>query len=320
MLMWVSESVIIRIFRPFVARRICTMTYRALLLTGAMITTVAVSSTLAAITSKAVQPTISPTTQASIVPTDAPITRLDSPTSDRSAASLDSNPELINFPHQKINLVDQSSQSPEFAQFIQQFRQAVQNRDAQFIRDRVTSKTAFDFGRHRSINYLNPDNPKSPFWSQLEKAIAPGCTDEANTALPQTPPKGTVFSCSTVFRQFEGARNAPANQKISVSETSIVVVGNGVNVRSEPEQKAPVIALLSDEIVTFDRDTFEKSPMQIQQTTLEPDNLDGWTPVILPNDKRGYVSNRFAYRPLGYRAIFANTDGRWMMQAFVSGD
>lgn len=298
------------------------MTYRALLLTGAMISTVAVSSALAAITSKAVQPIISPTTQASIAPTNAPIARLDASIADSPATpSPDSNPDLSDFPHQKINLVDQSSQSPEFAQFIQQFRQAVQNRDSKFIRDRVTSKTAFDFGRHRSINYLNPDNPKSPFWSQLEKAIEPGCTDEANAALPQTPPKGTVFSCSTVFRQVDAVvKNASANQKPLASETSIVIVGKGVSVRSEPEPKAPVIALLSDEIVTFDRDTFEKSAMPMQQTTLEPDNLDGWTPVILPNDKHGYVSNRFAYRPLGYRAIFANTDGRWMMQAFVSGD
>ncbi len=295
------------------------MTYRALLLTGAIISTVAVSSTLSATTSKAVPPPISPT-QAAIAPTNAPISSLDASISDTPATPSDNNLDLSDFPHQKINLVDQSNQSPEFAQFIQRFRQAVQNRDSKFIRDRVTSKTAFDFGKHRSINYFNPDNPKSPFWSQLEKAIALGCTDEANTALPQSPPKGTAFSCSTVFRQFAGARNALANQKVPVSETSIVVVGNGVNVRSEPEQKAPVIAVLSDEIVTFDRDTFEKFPMQIQQTTLEPDNLDGWTPVILPNDKRGYVTNRFAYRPLGYRAIFANTDGRWMMQAFVSGD
>ncbi|MCY7276492.1 MAG: hypothetical protein LH702_22850, partial [Phormidesmis sp. CAN_BIN44] len=203
------------------------MTYRALLVTGAMITTVAVT-TLAAMTPQSVQKTA--TIQASIAPANAPIARLDASISDSPATPPDSNPDLSDFPHQKINLVDQSSQSPEFAQFIQQFRQAVQNRDAQFIRDLVTSKTAFDFGRHRSINYLNPDNPKSPFWSQLEKAIAPGCTDEANTALLQTPPKGTVFSCSTVFRQFdEVVKNAPANQKISVSETSIVIVGNGVN-------------------------------------------------------------------------------------------
>ena len=288
------------------------MTYRTLLLTGAMISTVAVSSALAAIPSQSILKTA--TIQASIA-------RLDNSTiADSPAASHDSNPELSDFPHQKINLVDQSNQSPEFAQFIQQFRQAVQNRDAQFIRDRVTSKTEFDFGKHRSINYLNPDNPQSPFWSQLEKAIAPGCTDEANVVVPPVP-KGTFFSCSPVFRQFdEVTKNATTSEIQLAYETSIVVVGNGVNVRSEPEQKAPVIAVLSDEIVTFDRHTFEKSPTPIQQTTLEPDNLDGWTPVILPNDKRGYVSNRFAYRPLGYRAIFANTDGRWMMQAFVSGD
>ncbi len=297
------------------------MTYRALLLTGAMISTVAASSTLAAMTSKSIQPTAAPT-QAAISPTAALISRLDASISGNPATpSVDSRSDLSDFPHQTINLVDQSNQSPEFAQFIQQLRQAVQNRDAKFIRDRVTSKTAFDFGKHRSINYLNPENPQSPFWSQLEKAIAPGCTDEANTVLPQAPSKGTVFSCSTVFRQFdEVVKNAPVSQNPLTSETSIVIVGKDVNVRSEPNPSASVIAVLSDEIVKIDRDTFEKSPMPMQQTTLEPDNLDGWTPVILPNDNRGYVSNRFAYHPLGYRAIFAHVDGRWMMQAFVSGD
>ncbi len=297
------------------------MTYRALLLTGAVITTVAVSSTLAAMTSKSIQPTISPTTQASIASTNAPIAGLDASIRDSSTTPApDRNSALSDFPHQTIDLGDQSSQSPGFAQFIQQLRQAVQNRDAKFIRDHVTSKTAFDFGEHRSINYLNPENPQSPFWSQLEKAIAPGCTDEANTELPQPPLKGTVFSCPTVFRQFDAViKNASASQKPLTSETSIVVIGKGVNVRSKPEPNAPMIAILSDEIVTLDQDRLENAPTPTQPT-LNPDSPDGWTPVILPNNQRGYLSNQFAYRPLGYRAIFANTNGRWMMQAFVSGD
>jgi hypothetical protein len=32
------------------------------------------------------------------------------------------------------------------------------------------------------------------------------------------------------------------------------------------------------------------------------------------------VSSRYAYSPIGYRAIFAKVDGAWKMQAFVSGD
>ncbi len=90
------------------------------------------------------------------------------------------------FSEQRIEPVSESNQSPEFAQFLQTVKQAVRDRDAKFIRSIVTPGTHFSFGEHRSINYLNPDNPNSPFWSQLEKAIAAGCTNEA-----------TLFSCAS---------------------------------------------------------------------------------------------------------------------------
>lgn len=223
------------------------------------------------------------------------------------------------FSHWQISLADQSEQSSDFSQFLQQLRQAVQKRDAAFIRSIVTPETKFGFGEHRSISYLNPENPDSPFWSQLEKAIAPGCTDEANIALPQRPPKGMQFSCPTVFRQFdEAVKNAPEKQKPLAYETSVVVVGAGVNVRSQPRMDAPSIAILSNEIVQYDRATFQKATQPVQDETLSRSHLDGWTPVILPNDQRGYVSNRSAYRPSEHRAIFSKVGGRWTLQAFAS--
>ncbi len=219
--------------------------------------------------------------------------------------------------HWRIVLADQSSRSPDFANFLQTVRQAVQKRDATFIRSIVTEQTQFGFGAHRSIAYLNPDNPNSPFWAQLEKAIAPGCTDEA--ALPQ-PSQEPLFSCPTLFRQFDQAvKTAPEVQKPLAYETSVVIVGQTI-VRSQPSPEAPKVAVLSDEIVQFDRSTLETSPQKLQDETLAPSNLNGWTPVILPNNQRGYVSNRDAYRPLGYRAVFAKKGDRWILQAFVSGD
>jgi hypothetical protein len=226
-------------------------------------------------------------------------------------------PTADDFSHWRIVLLDQSSRSPDFAEFLQTLRQAVQQRDATFIRSIVTEQTQFGFGRHRSIAYLNPDNPNSPFWAQLEKAIAPGCTDEA--VLPQ-PTKEKLFSCPTVFRQFDQAmKTAPEKQKSLAYETSVVIVGQTI-VRSQPTPDAPSVAALSNEIVQFDRTTYETSPQKRQDETFAPSKLNGWTPVILPNDQRGYVSNRQAYRPLGYRAVFAKSGDRWMLQAFVSGD
>lgn len=219
-------------------------------------------------------------------------------------------PPDTNFPHWKIQLTDETKQSPEFAKFMDRLKQAVRDRDAQFIRSIVTPKTKLTFGEHRSIDYLNPENPKSPFWSQLEKTLALGCTNEQ-----------IFFSCPSAFRQFDAVvKNAPESQKDTAYESSIIVVGEGVNVRSQPNTTAPTIAALTNEIVRFDSDTFSKASVQSRAENFDLSNPNGWTPVILPNDKRGYVSNRYAYSPLGHRALFAKEDGKWIMQAFVSGD
>ncbi|MGV0023962.1 hypothetical protein [Phormidesmis priestleyi] len=242
-------------------------------------------------------------------------TQTSTQTSTLAQNSLSPNPN--DFPHWRIVLTDQSSRSPDFANFLQTLRQAVQKRDANFIRGIVTKETQFGFGAHRSIAYLNPDNPNSPFWSQLEKAIAPGCTDES--VLPQ-PSKEPLFSCPTVFRQFDQAmKTAPENQKPLAYENAVVIVGQTI-VRLQPKPDAPSVAVLSDEVVQFDQATFEALPPQQQDQTFSPSNLNGWTPVILPNDQRGYVSNQQAYRPLGYRAVFSKSGDRWILQSFVSGD
>lgn len=218
------------------------------------------------------------------------------------------------FSHWRIVLTDQSSRSPDFAQFLQTVRQAVQKRDAAFIRNIVTEQTQFEFGAHRSLAYLNLDNPSSPVWAQLEKVIAPGCT--AETGLPSS--QDTLFSCPTVFRQFDQALKA-ATQKPIAYETSVVIVGQAI-VRSQPTPASSNVAVLSDEIVQFDRATFEALTQQQRDQTFSLSNLSGWTPVILPNQQRGYVSNQQAYRPLGYRAVFVKRSDRWLLQAFVSGD
>ncbi|NER82991.1 MAG: hypothetical protein F6K42_26235 [Leptolyngbya sp. SIO1D8] len=47
------------------------------------------------------------------------------------------------------------------------------------------------------------------------------------------------------------------------------------------------------------------------------DPIDGWTPVILPNQIQGYVYNRYVYHPQGPKALFENVDGRWQLLRIV---
>ncbi len=95
----------------------------------------------------------------------------------------------------------QSTDALAFGPFFRQVQQAVHDRDAKFIRTIVTAKTNFGFGDHRSINYLNPDNPQSPFWLQLETTIASECPNSANSVGSQISPKGVVFGCAILPQQ-----------------------------------------------------------------------------------------------------------------------
>ncbi len=281
------------------------MKYPALIVSGTVILTAAISSTVAAVTYLRSAPQASQIVQPSKADDSTPTTN-DNPPS-LAQATPTPTPDT-DFPHWRIQLVDESTQSP-FAKFFDRLKQAVRDRDAQYIRSIVTPSTKFSFGEHRSIEYLNPNDPKSPFWSQLEKSLTLGCSRD-----------GATFSCPTTFRQFDAAlKDAPANQKDTAQSASIIVVGQNVNVRSQPSTDAPTIAALTNEIVRYDAETFQNAP-EATRSQFNINSPDGWTPVILPNNKRGYVSNQYAYSPIGYRAIFAQENGRWVLQAFVTGD
>ncbi len=74
-----------------------------------------------------------------------------------------------------------------------------------------------------------------------------------------------------------------------------------------------------NEIIQWDRATYDKLPQRMQEEMVIW-NPEGWTPVILPNGKRDYLQNRYAYQPLGHRAAFVTSSGKWQLRAFVSGD
>ncbi|RMH74048.1 MAG: SH3 domain-containing protein [Cyanobacteria bacterium J007] len=96
-----------------------------------------------------------------------------------------------------------------------------------------------------------------------------------------------------------------------------IVVGENVNVRSQPTLESEAIASVSNAVVTRDREEAEN--MQ-QASGGEIDPIDGWTPVILAGDRQGYIYNRYVYTPLDYRVLFGQVEGNWQILAMPGGE
>ncbi|MBE9012463.1 hypothetical protein IQ250_19890 [Pseudanabaenaceae cyanobacterium LEGE 13415] len=276
------------------------MKTNALILSGVVVLTAAVSSTIAAVTflRPAPQPETPKVEQPTVSTPPATTEKLNPP------VVVSPSPDPVGVP---IKLVDESVQSSDFTKFLDRTKQAVRDRDAKYIRSIVTPQTKFSFGAQRSIDYLNPENPNSSFWTSLEKALALGCSKEPNG-----------YSCPTVFQQFQNAAKQSSPELDAFS--AIVVVGQNVNVRSEPHVNSPAIATLTNEIVKYDAGAFQNASEQEKSEILRLDNPNGWTPVVLLDNRRGFVASQYAYSPVGYRAFFGKEGGEWKMQVFVTGD
>ena len=131
-----------------------------------------------------------------------------------------------------------------------------------------------------------------------------------------TTPDGWI--CPTVQRDFaKQYPSTPGSQGIEYELSKVIVVGDRVNVRSKPSLDSPVIAVLSNELVDFDR----KSSQNSQEEQIEAYSpIEGWTPIILPNDKKGYVFNRYAFHPLESRIVLQKVKGQWQIVGVPGGD
>lgn len=226
---------------------------------------------------------------------------------------------LRNFPHRSIVLRDEVVSGSEFDQFRQKLRQAVQSRDADFAAALIpASGVSLGFGAPLTIEELDLHNPNALLWSILEKALFPGCDPlTAQEAYSNGDAEFEGWVCHNLNQLFVEQYPAPATaQGVDYELSQVIVVGENVNVRAQPSTNSDVIGILSNELVEFDRMAWEELPPEDQSLDL----LSGWTPVILPNNRSGYVSNRYAYSPLGYRVLFGKVNGQWQILHIPGGD
>jgi hypothetical protein len=230
--------------------------------------------------------------------------------------SPDSDDALRDFPHRSLRLRDEVEPGSEFDQFRQRLRQAVQARDAEFVAALIPeSGVSLGFGAPRTRDELELENPDALLWSILEKAMALGC-DRTSADYP-APEATQVWVCHNINQLFyEQYPPPPSAQGVEYELSQVIVVGEDVNVRAQPTTSSPIVGILSNEVVTFDRQTWEIMPAEQRS----PDSIDGWTPVVLLNERSGYVFDRYVYFPLGYRVLFGQVDGQWQILHVPGGD
>jgi len=199
-------------------------------------------------------------------------------------------------------LQDQVTPGSSFVQFRQQLQQAIQQRNAKFMRDIADPQIKITFGPPMEFSALGFDDPNSLAWKRLERIVAIGCS-------PYEAPAGTAIDAYQCPHVSQSAVGDPFSD--------VHILGEAVNVRSQPRSDSPVIDTLNNEIVKFDSTGFEQFTQEQRDLA---QTLEGWMPVVTPGGKRGYVSSRYAAIAAGYRARFENKQGQWKMTIFITGD
>jgi hypothetical protein len=213
-----------------------------------------------------------------------------------------------NEPSRPIVLEDDTSSDRDFAQFRRQLTSLVQARDAQGLAKVLPGKgLSIGFTRPTSIKDLKLQDPDARLWHILDYTLAHTC---GRSGVPNS----QDWICPTVARDF--LRQYPRPNQTSGVEYEIkqvVVLGKDVNVRSQPRLGSSVIAQLTNEVVRPNPKV--KSIFDINNPQL------GWQSVLLPNGQTGFVSNRYAYFPLGYYLNLAKVNGtQWQITQILSGE
>lgn len=253
--------------------------------------------------------------------TPSDIAASDTTTADDMTAAAQT--ELRDFPHEPIQVRDEVDETSDFGQFRRQFRQALRDRNEAFIVPLLPTyedgTLAYGFGVLQ-LEQANLDATHSWFWSVLDKAMAQGCVSNPADQWQVDTDAEVVWVCPGIAQAFED-QFPPPDDALGIDHyiDHVIVLGENVNVRSEPSTDSEVIALLSNEVVNSNQAGWDVVYADLAEGEY-PDAIDSWTPVTLPNEKTGYVYSRYTHFPLDPRLVFGKQNGQWTVLMIPAGD
>jgi len=205
----------------------------------------------------------------------------------------------------KVYPVDEAVRDPEFFAFRARLLVALQQKDVNYLYSILAANILNSFGGDGGIEEFKAtwkaEEPTSKIWNTVLKFL--------HLADSSDPPDEWL----------EGARTFAAPYTFSVQPSGGedpflygVVVGRGVRVRQEPSATGTILANLSFGVIRV-TDWAPKSQ-------LEDVRASSWVAVELADGRPGFVASEFIRSRIGYRAIFINQGGRWMLRTLVAGD
>ncbi len=209
-------------------------------------------------------------------------------------------------PRRPIVVRNEIVQDASFAQFAAKLQQAIRDRDVKYVTSVLPKDgVAIGYTRPTKIADLKLNNPQSDFWGILAYTTANGC---ARSTLANS----SAWLCSSVAGDFERQYPVPKNGNwMDYMTQQVIVLGQNVNVRSQPNLSGTVVTTLSHEVV-------RSNPKATASFSRNP--LMGWTSVTLNNGKTGYVNNRYVYFPLGYTLQVEKRQNQWQITHVLAGD
>ncbi|MDQ1329375.1 MAG: hypothetical protein QG641_2665, partial [Candidatus Poribacteria bacterium] len=202
--------------------------------------------------------------------------------------------------------MDEADQNPDFKKFRDELINAIKKKDLKFLLQHTDDKISYSFGGCDEDTIIKgfikfwklDENPeKSEIWYELGEVLRLGgaFNDEK-----------TSFTAPISSARWPGILDAYEGS---------VIIGENVNVRSEPSSKSKVITRLSYCVVRGGKSENETGSETINGETYP------WIAISTSGfDVYGYVFGKYIRSPIDYRACFEKKNGVWKMVFFIAGD
>ena len=206
----------------------------------------------------------------------------------------------------KLYPADEASKDLSFVDFKWRLRRAVRKRDSRFILTTIDPEIRLGLGGERGLEAFkkewHPEKRSSGFWRQLRIILSLGGTFESVSGERKYCAPYVTTRWKTLVKRFPEFGNASGYA---------VVLRRNVKVRARPSTSAPVVGILSFEVVKVGQGNVAR---RTDRVGLQ------WAKIRTLRGRSGYVDASDVRSPIDYSACFKKVNGRWMMVTFIAGD
>lgn len=191
--------------------------------------------------------------------------------------------------------IDEGAAHPAFARFRDALLRAIEQRDTSALLAAVApdihNTFGDDNGRDAFRRIWDIDRPDSEVWTTLSRVLRNGGAFRVVSG-------DTLFMAPYVYAAWPGGHEAFRH---------VATLTDRALAREAPDSAGRVIGVLPHRIVSLGW------PPSSERT-------EAWTEIELADGRRAWIASDDVYSPVGYRAIFAQRDGRWLMTVLIAGD